>query len=192
VSVAWIETIPPAAAEGELAALYGAIAGARGGVAEVHRAASLNPRAVRAHLDLYRAVVFGRSPLSRVTRERIAVTVSAANECAYCVAHHAAALARLGDAPAVVEALSRGVIPDDLPAADQGLLRWAMCAALHPARCDEEAVVALRAAGFGDRAILDAALTVAYFAFVNRLVLTLGVSLEPGYEATCGDDARSA
>lgn len=35
-------------------------------------------------------------------------------------------------------------------------------------------------------AVLDAALTVAYFSFVNRLVLLLGVELESDYEKTCG------
>lgn len=36
-----------------------------------------------------------------------------------------------------------------------------------------------------ERVLLDAALTVAYFSFVNRLVLRLGVELEPGFEVTC-------
>jgi len=86
--VTWIETIPPEVARGDLAEIYRAIASARGGVAEIHRAQSLNPRALRAHLDLYRAVVFQRSTLTRLARERIAVVVSAANQCAYCLAHH--------------------------------------------------------------------------------------------------------
>jgi len=36
-----------------------------------------------------------------------------------------------------------------------------------------------------DRAILDAVLTVAYFSFANRLVMGLGLALEPGFEETC-------
>jgi alkylhydroperoxidase family enzyme len=42
--------------------------------------------------------------------------------------------------------------------------------------------------GFDDRAILDAALTVAYFSFVNRLVLLLGVEVEKDYASTCGPE----
>lgn len=44
---------------------------------------SLNPEALQGHLALYRAVMFGASPLSRSEREAIAVAVSAANDCHY-------------------------------------------------------------------------------------------------------------
>lgn len=44
---------------------------------------SLNPKALQGHLALYRAVMFGESPLSRAEREAIAVVVSAANDCHY-------------------------------------------------------------------------------------------------------------
>ena len=49
----------------------------------------------------------------------------------------------------------------------------------------------LRDAGFDDRAILDATLTLGYFNFVNRLVLCLGVHLEEDYADTCAPDMRS-
>jgi len=38
----------------------------------------------------------------------------------------------------------------------------------------------LRAAGLDDRALLDLAMIVGYFAFVNRLASGLGVEVEPG------------
>lgn len=184
----WIATIPPEQATGPLAALYRAIESARGGVAVVHQAQSLNPRALRAHLDLYRAVVFQDSTLPRRLREAVAVVVSATNRCAYCVAHHGEALARLGEPAAVVDALSRGDVPDDLPTGDRLLLAWARRGAERPAEATAADLEALRDAGFDDRAILDATLTVAYFSFVNRLVLLLGARLEPDYARTCGDD----
>jgi alkylhydroperoxidase family enzyme len=40
-------------------------------------------RTMRQHYDLYRELMYGRSPLSRIQREMIAVVVSAANECHY-------------------------------------------------------------------------------------------------------------
>ncbi|MCI0484591.1 MAG: carboxymuconolactone decarboxylase family protein [candidate division NC10 bacterium] len=43
----------------------------------------LNPAAQRAHIGLYRAIMFGESPLSRVEREMLAVCVSAVNNCHY-------------------------------------------------------------------------------------------------------------
>jgi uncharacterized peroxidase-related enzyme len=181
----FIRTIPADAAEGELRQIYRAIDTARGGIADVHQVQSLNPRALAAHLELYKAVVFQRSTLSRAQRERIAVAVSAANQCAYCVAHHAEALRQLGEPAEQVAALSRGEKPSKLPHADAVLLDWARVAAAAPWSCGESDVAQLRTFGFDDRAVLDAALTVAYFSFVNRLVLLLGVKVENGFEATC-------
>ncbi len=44
---------------------------------------SLHPASLRAHLVLYRTLMYGESPLSRVQREMIATTVSVANHCHY-------------------------------------------------------------------------------------------------------------
>jgi uncharacterized peroxidase-related enzyme len=190
--MAWIETVAPDHAEGELAELYRAIGSARGGVADVHRVQSLNPRALKAHLEIYKAVVFARSPLGRKARERIAVVVSASNRCAYCVAHHSEALRQLGESSEVVDSLGRGEIPVSLPEADRALLRWAATTATEPSRSDEADIAELRRLDYDDRAILDAALTIAYFSFVNRLVLLLGVEVEDDYQTTCGDAATTA
>jgi uncharacterized peroxidase-related enzyme len=185
----WIRTIAPSDAQGELDEICRAIASSRGGVAEIHQAQSLNPRALRAHLELYRAVVFQRSTLERLARERIAVVVSLANRCSYCVAHHAEALRQLGDDSSRVDALARGEGPVGLNDADAALLQWAGLAARDPTACGEAGIETLKAHGFDDRAILDATLTVAYFSYVNRIVLLLGVRLEDDYARTCRGDA---
>ena len=44
---------------------------------------TLNADAVRAHLGLYRTIMFGKSPLTRSEREAMAVAVSAVNDCHY-------------------------------------------------------------------------------------------------------------
>ena len=181
----FVRTIPPEEAEGELREIYRAIGGVRGGIADIHQVQSLNPRALQAHLELYKAIVFQRSTLSRVQRERIAVAVSAANQCAYCVAHHGESLRQLGEPIDRVARLSRGETPAELAPADAVLLAWARTAAVAPWACGEVDVAQLRAHGFDDRGVLDAALTVAYFSFVNRLVLLLGVQVEQGFEVTC-------
>ena len=43
----------------------------------------INPPVLKAHLALYRAVMHGPSPLSRMQREMLAVLVSAHNGCHY-------------------------------------------------------------------------------------------------------------
>src|SRR5918994_1083663 len=91
----WIESIRPTSATGELKALYDRVAGVRGGVAHIHQAQSLNPKVLATHFELYKAVMFQPSPLSRADREALAIAVSRANACAYCSAHHGAALRQL-------------------------------------------------------------------------------------------------
>lgn len=44
---------------------------------------SLNEEAMRAHIQLYRTIMFGPSPLDVAERQAIAVAVSAANDCHY-------------------------------------------------------------------------------------------------------------
>ena len=55
-------------------------AGERANILASH---SLNPEALAAHVDLYRTIMFGDSPLTRTEREAIAVVVSAVNGCHY-------------------------------------------------------------------------------------------------------------
>lgn len=43
----------------------------------------INPPTLRAHLSLYRSVMHGPSPLTRVQREVLGVVVSALNGCHY-------------------------------------------------------------------------------------------------------------
>lgn len=183
----WIHTIAPEHADGDLARLYDAIGRTRGGVAQVHQIQSLHPKAMAAHMDLYKQVVLRRGTLSRVQRERIAVRVSSVNRCAYCVAHHSEALRTLGDDPAAIEALADGRYPPEISQAEHALLDWVSRIAAQPHSCTERDTAHLRTLGFTDEALLDASLTAAYFAFVNRLVLSLGAQVEPGFQATCGD-----
>ncbi len=80
--MAWIKVIDEASATGELAELYRRESATRGkgNLLQVH---SLNPRSLRAHLELFRTLMYGRSGLTRVQREMIGVVVSALNRCPY-------------------------------------------------------------------------------------------------------------
>lgn len=81
--MAHIPYVPLDAAEGLLAALYGKYADGDGDVDNILRIHSLNPRSMRDHVELYAHLMRGPSPLSRIQREMIAVTVSAENDCFY-------------------------------------------------------------------------------------------------------------
>ena len=81
---AWIETVPEKEASGELERAYRRSAdAATGNVDHIMKIHSLNPTSLVDHLHLYKTLMFGESPLSRVQREMIGVVVSAINCCDY-------------------------------------------------------------------------------------------------------------
>ena len=81
--MAYIETIPPVAAEGVLRSEYDKALRRAGKVWNILRIMSPNPRVLKASMALYVAAMHGPSPLSRAQREMLAVVVSKANGCHY-------------------------------------------------------------------------------------------------------------
>jgi len=83
VDVTRIRVVPASESDGLLARLYAKFGGDDCAVDNILAVHSLNPRSMEDHHRLYAWLMRGTSPLSRVQREMIAVTVSAANECFY-------------------------------------------------------------------------------------------------------------
>lgn len=81
--MAWIHMIPEDEASGRLKELYDKYTESWGGVDNVLKIHSLNPRSMEAHFNLYVALMRGRSDLSRAQREMIAIVASVANQCHY-------------------------------------------------------------------------------------------------------------
>ena len=81
--MAHIPYVPPDEAKGLLAELYSEYRNADGIVDNILGIHSLNPRSMRDHFRMYAHLMRGRSPLTRVQREMIAVVVSAENDCFY-------------------------------------------------------------------------------------------------------------
>jgi uncharacterized peroxidase-related enzyme len=54
-----------------------------GRVWNIVRIMTPNPAVLRASMQLYKAIMYGESPLSRAQREMLAVVVSRQNDCVY-------------------------------------------------------------------------------------------------------------
>ena len=81
---AWIDVIPEQDAEGLLRELYEKEWDKQHNLVDnILKVHSLHPETLRAHIDLYRTVMYGRSAITRPEREMIGVTVSAINQCHY-------------------------------------------------------------------------------------------------------------
>jgi alkylhydroperoxidase family enzyme len=81
--MAWIKIIQENNATGKLKELYDMYTEPWGGVDSIIKIHSLNVKSMKTHYDLYAHLMRGRSELSRVQREMIAVVVSSINRCNY-------------------------------------------------------------------------------------------------------------
>lgn len=84
------------------------------------------------------------------------------------------------DGAALEEALLHDWRRAPLSPADRALCAWAEKLARGVESMAPSDLEPLRAAGFDDRALHDAAQAVAYFSYINRVAEGLGVDLEPG------------
>jgi len=174
--MSWIDEIDVEDASGKLEEIYAELIEKRGKVSNILTVHSLNPEAMENHLDLYMTAMFGKSGLSRAEREAVAVVVSATNDCAYCVNHHTEALRRYIKDEETLEMLMTADGLETLEPRLSNIVRHAEKLTSAPSAMTESDLGELRAVGLSDRDILDLSLVVAYFNFVNRIALGLGVS----------------
>jgi uncharacterized peroxidase-related enzyme len=173
--MSWINIVSESDATGELKIVYDEIIESRGKMSNIMRIHSLNPASMRAHMDLYMSTVFGKMKLRRSERELIATTVSAANKCPYCIAHHAEALMHYWKDRARIDAVIDDPQTADLSERELAMVDYAVKLTTRVADVDQKDIEELRAAGFSDKDILDINLIASYFNFVNRIALGLGV-----------------
>ncbi|MBW6480428.1 MAG: peroxidase-related enzyme [Bacteroidales bacterium] len=171
-----IPVIDHANAQGRLREIYDEILKSRGKIADIHQIQSLRPESIVKHMELYMEIMFSRSPLSRAQREMMAVVVSVANGCQYCTMHHLQALQHYIKEEKALNAIKSWPVDNILDHSNAALCDFARHLTLTPQEHEEvDFTQSLRQQGFSDEAILDAVLVVAYFNFVNRIALSLGL-----------------
>ena len=149
---------------------------------------SQNPRAMRASMDFYGAIMNGRSPLSRSQREMLAVVVSQINHCVYWIRAHAHdlraevandwGLTDEDEADRVVHLIATNWREAPLGDGDKALCLFAEKLTQIPQKMTKNDVDLLKQQGFDDRAIHDASQVISYFNYINRIADSLGVEVE--------------
>jgi alkylhydroperoxidase family enzyme len=81
--MAWIRTLSPEEAQGELRLFYEAAERRAGRVFQILRVMSLAPKVLEASIGVYLAIMHARGALTRRQRELLAVVTSTANHCHY-------------------------------------------------------------------------------------------------------------
>ncbi len=174
--MSWIEEIDREDADEKLKPIYDDLIKSRGKISNILKVHSLNPDALKAHLDLYMAIMFGKSGLTRQERECIAVVVSRADNCEYCVNHHAESLSRYIKDECLLEQIKQDYSQASLPKRLMSICHYAHKLTTKPGQQSQQDLILLKQQGLSDKDILDMTLIVAYFNFVNRIALGLGVA----------------
>ncbi len=187
--MSWIQSIQPSQANASLRKHYQRVVGTREQVDNVLAVHALRPPTLLSHMGLYQAVMHHPElQLPLWLREALGVFVSRLNRCDYCVAHHRCGLsAALGDQhqfEKLDQALATPRPAKPFSAAEQLALDYARRLVVEPSSLRNDDVAKLREAGFSDGEILEINQVVAYFCYVNRVVLGLGVELESVHVAT--------
>jgi alkylhydroperoxidase family enzyme len=81
--MAWIKTIEPSEATGELKQEYDKAIARAGKIFNIVKLQSLHPPILRGSMELYVAAMHAPSGLTRTERELLATVVSWANQCFY-------------------------------------------------------------------------------------------------------------
>ena len=140
-----------------------------GFVPNVYNAYSLRPQRLRNFMAMYNEIMLSESGLSRLEREMVAVVVSSANRCYYCLVAHGAAVRTLSDDAELGEMMALNYRAARLDRRQRTMLDYAWKLTLTPHEIGDEDRAALREAGLTAEDIFDLAETVAFFNLSNRM-----------------------
>jgi len=129
---------------------------------------SFDQNKLRAFSSMYNDLMLGDSKLSRLEREMIAVVVSSANHCYYCLTAHGAAVRKLSGDPTLGELLVMNYRAAKLPRRQRAMLDFAHRLTVEPESVGDADRAALSAAGFSDRTIWDIAAVASFYNMTNR------------------------
>jgi uncharacterized peroxidase-related enzyme len=154
-----------------------------GMIPNVLSAYSQNQEQLEAFAKLYNCLMFGDSGLSPLEREMIAVVVSSANHCYYCLTAHGAAVRQYSENPILGEQLVMNYRAADLPPRQRAMLEFADKLTRQPDQMVEADRQALRDAGFSDRDIWDIAQVAGFYNMTNRLASAVEMKPNDDYHA---------
>ena len=170
----FVNEIEETQADERLRELYAKIEKNLGFLPHYFKTLGAKPAVIEAQLKMSEAIM-ADGALSMIVKEQIGLVVSGINSSTYCVMFHMELLRRFG----VEKTLGRKLTADYENAAVDGnvkaLFRFADKLTRHPDDIEEADTDTLKKAGWDDAAVRETVLTVAYFNYINRVSLGLGL-----------------
>jgi uncharacterized peroxidase-related enzyme len=139
---------------------------------------------LNAFTAMYNDLMLGKSGLSKLEREMIAVVVSSINRCWYCQVAHGAAVRQISGDPVLGERMVMNYRTADLDARQRAMLDFAAHLTTASATTEESHRQALRDVGFSDRDIFDIASVTGFYNMSNRVASAIDMQPNDEYHAS--------
>lgn len=151
-----------------------------GFVPNVYSTYSLKPRRLRNFMAMYNEIMLSESGLSKLEREMVAVVVSSANRCYYCLVAHGAAVRMLSGDPELGEMMALNYRVAELDRRQRAMLDYAWKMTTTPWLIDDADRAGLRDVGLSESDMFDLNETIAFFNLSNRMAS--GTDMMPNRE----------
>lgn len=152
-----------------------------GFVPNVFRAYTTRPERFRKYNAYRNDLMRSESGLSALEREMIAVTVSSANRCHYCLVAHGQILRELSGDPALGDTIVINYRAAKLSPRHRSMLDFVWKLTLTPSDVGASDRQSLRDAGFAEGDIFDLVEVAAFYNMTNRFAIGLGLEPNPEY-----------
>ncbi len=159
----------PASLDDDLQVIWRKCIDKLGFVPNVLAAYSLKPQRLRHFMQMYNEIMLAPSGLSKLEREMVAVVVSSANRCYYCLVAHGAAVRQLSGDPELGEMMALNWRVARLDRRQRAMLEFAWKLTTAPSLVDDADRQGLADAGLSREDIFDLAETAAFFNLSNRM-----------------------
>jgi uncharacterized peroxidase-related enzyme len=151
-----------------------------GFVPNVFSTYALKPQRLRNFMATYNEIMLSESGLSKLEREMVAVVVSSANRCYYCLVAHGAAVRVLSGDPELGEMMALNYRVAELDRRQRAMLDYAWKMTTTPWLIDDADRVELKKVGLSVSDMFDLNETVAFFNLSNRMAS--GTDMMPNRE----------
>jgi uncharacterized peroxidase-related enzyme len=174
----------PATLDEDLKSVWRKCADKLGFVPNVFSAYSLKPQRLRNFMAMYNEIMLSESGLSKLEREMVAVVVSAANRCYYCLVAHGAAVRMLSGDPELGEMMALNYRVAVLDPRQRAMLDYAWKMTKTPWLVDDADRMDLQKAGLTAEDMFDLTETIALFNLSNRMASGLDMMPNREYHRT--------
>lgn len=172
--MSYVRQVSEAQASPEVKSLYKQVRDSFGFVPNHFQALGSLPAVIKGHLELGQAIV-KEGELSLALKEEIGLVVSGINASSYCISAHMQVLNRLGVDPSLGSALTSDYASAPVSEKDKVLFRFAHKLTRQQDEIEQDDANAVLNAGWSEGQLLEAVLTTAWFNFINRISLGLGL-----------------